>query len=87
MSPTVLVLVVALTILVSVLFDVAFFALYIYLTLPASLRVHAPLLDGPKENPEKRRDFRHSLLILAILFVAGSLLVWLIALALVGVFK
>jgi hypothetical protein len=52
MSPTILVLVVALTILVSVLFDLVMFALYLYLGLPASLRVHAPLVDGPKKNPD-----------------------------------
>ena len=52
MSPTILVLIVALTILVSVLFDLVFFALYIYLGLPTRLRVHAPLVDGPKKNPD-----------------------------------
>jgi hypothetical protein len=52
MSPTILVLVVALTILVSVLFDLVMFALYLYLGLPASLRVHAPLVDEPKKNPD-----------------------------------
>jgi len=87
MSPTILILVVALTILVSVLFDLVFFALYLYLALPASLRVHAPLVDESVEKPGERGSFRRSLLVLAILFIAGSLLVWLIALALVGVFK
>lgn len=50
MSPTILVLAVAITILVSVIFDLIFFALYLYLALPARLRVHAPLVDGPKKD-------------------------------------
>jgi len=50
MTPTILILAVAFTILVTVVFDLIFFALYLYLALPTRLCVHAPLVDGPAEQ-------------------------------------
>ena len=85
MTPMTLVLIVALTILVSVLFDLLFFALYLYLALPASLRVHAPLVDGlkPLEMPKSPR----LLLGLPIVLLVASLLGLIALFYMMGAFR
>jgi len=85
MSPTILILIVALTILVSVLFDLVFFALYLYLALPASLRVHAPLVDGPK--PLERPSSCRLLLGLALVLIVASLLGLVALFRMMGAFR